>query len=78
MTVLFYRFEGCDYWYIKTQTLALITRDEKRGGDYAHIARSNSEIFRSHDTATRKVGEPCGECGDPWPCSMVRGIAAPD
>lgn len=77
-TDLYYRFEGYDYWYIKTQTLALITRDEKRGGDYARLASLNSEILQSHDTTTRMVGDPCAGCGEPWPCAMVRGIAALD
>ena len=78
MATLYYRFEGHDYWYIRMQTLALITRDQERGGDYAFFASHDSEILRAHDTATRTVGDPCEECGDPWPCPMVRSIAAPD
>ncbi len=50
-------------------------RHEKQGGDAAVLGRLDQDWVARHQPLVKETGQPCQECGEPWPCGHVAWLA---
>ncbi len=68
-------YRGKPVAWVLNAVMAKLVNDERRGGDYAIWAGSDRTVLSEHP-APESTGQPCPNCGEPWPCGPVRGILA--
>lgn len=66
--------DDADYAYVRERLHARVDADRASGGDRARLTGFHERLMTAHDTSTCSRGEPCDECGRPWPCGTVLGI----
>lgn len=66
------------YNQILTMAVLRLDDDRKAGGDRRILANWLEPRLQVHRPATPEVGEPCAECGEPWPCGDWKLALSPE
>jgi len=70
--------EGKSYEQI-LETAYFRLDSERKAGDRTGIAKlMEHQEWDQHVTTSRRVGDPCVRCGDPWPCGPIVHILSPN
>lgn len=70
--------EDADYDTIRWRLRSKIDRDIAAGSPRNAFVSVDERLFAEHDAAAKTRHSPCDACGQPWPCSTVLGILAPE
>ncbi|MDA3633976.1 hypothetical protein [Rhodococcus sp. C-2] len=73
-----------EYGHIRFMAEQKIRDYERRGTgrhgvtEYLIHATALRNVWDKHITQTQQNNDPCLECNQPWPCSSIAAIFAPD